>query len=257
MFSPVAKSKKATAVIIDQVRFAILQNHLQPGDRLSSEKEMSESFGVSRQTVRESLRALENMGLVEIRQGVSGGAYIRAMPLSMLQESFLNFLHFKELSPKHLSEVRQGIEPFTARLAAMHRTEDDLAKLEALLEEADRALERGEPKHVVRAHEAKFHLCIASITDNPVLSLFTSIISNILGGMRNKLQPDISYSSNVAAAHRAIFEAIKAQDADLAAECMLKDVRQAEMILGKLAESFNCSPNDSLGNFGYFGDLDP
>jgi GntR family transcriptional repressor for pyruvate dehydrogenase complex len=255
MFSPVPKTKKATTIIIDQVRLAILQSHLCPGDKLSSEKEMSENFKVSRQTVREALSALENMGLIEIRQGVSGGAYIRTMPLSMLQESFLNFLHFKDLSPKHLADVRQGIEPYAARLAASLRTEEDLAKLESILRDAEDAFDRGAPKHVVRGHEARFHLCIASITRNPALSLFISIISNILGSMRNMLQPDISYSSDVATAHRAVFEAIKNQDCDLAAECMLKDVRQAERVLGKLAEAFNRSPDDSLVSFGYFGDL--
>ncbi|RLC00302.1 MAG: FadR family transcriptional regulator, partial [Deltaproteobacteria bacterium] len=72
-----AKFSRISENIVQQIRQAILKGELRPGDRLPSEKDLAENFGVSKASLREAFRALEALGLLEVRQGVSGGAFIQ------------------------------------------------------------------------------------------------------------------------------------------------------------------------------------
>ena len=94
----IARTSKITQKIIDQIRTAILEGKLKPGDILPPEKELMEQFGVSKQTLRESLRALEHMGLIDVRKGIGGGAHIVEVDIEVTKQSLANFLYFKDLS---------------------------------------------------------------------------------------------------------------------------------------------------------------
>src|SRR3972149_1077959 len=110
MFNSV-KSNKISEHIIEQVRKAILDGRLKPGDKLPSERELIENFKVSKVTLREALRSLEVLGFLEIRKGVSGGPFVTEVDMKKARDSFINFLHFKNLSLTNLSEVRLILEP--------------------------------------------------------------------------------------------------------------------------------------------------
>ncbi|OGP95727.1 MAG: hypothetical protein A2157_06130 [Deltaproteobacteria bacterium RBG_16_47_11] len=105
MFDSV-KSDKVSQHIIDQIRNAIFDGRLKPGDKLPSERELVEKFKVSKATLREALRSLEVLGFLEIRKGVSGGAFVTEVDMTKAKDCFTNFLLFKNLSLKNLSEVR-------------------------------------------------------------------------------------------------------------------------------------------------------
>ena len=102
MFQPAIKTEKISDHIIGQIRDVILSGRLKPGDRLASEKELVAQFGVSKASVREALRALEAMGLVEIRKGVSGGIFVAEVDMKTTINSIVNFLNFKSLSIKDM-----------------------------------------------------------------------------------------------------------------------------------------------------------
>ena len=89
MFNAVS-SRKATKIIIEQIRNAILEGKVVPGEKLHSEKELMEEFGVSKSTLREALRALEYLGLIEIRKGANGGVYATEMDMKITQENLTN-----------------------------------------------------------------------------------------------------------------------------------------------------------------------
>ncbi|MEK6196074.1 MAG: GntR family transcriptional regulator, partial [Deltaproteobacteria bacterium] len=114
----IARTSTITQKIIDQIRTAILAGKLKPGDILPHEKELTEQFGVSKQTLRESLRALEHMGLIDVRKGIGGGAHIVEVDIEVTKQSLANFLYFKDLTIENLSELRKLIEPHAAGKAA-------------------------------------------------------------------------------------------------------------------------------------------
>jgi len=125
MFQQVRVSR-ASEEVVDQIKEAIYSRQLLPGDRLPSERELSEQFGLSRMTIRDALRVLESTGLVEIKVGASGGAYVREPNLEMLSDSLSSFLRLKKTTLLELTEARKIIETATAELAAQRATEEDL-----------------------------------------------------------------------------------------------------------------------------------
>ncbi|MGZ3604574.1 MAG: FadR/GntR family transcriptional regulator, partial [Thermodesulfobacteriota bacterium] len=131
MFDSV-KSNKVSQHITEQIRNAIFDGRLKPGDKLPSEKELTERFKVSKVTLREALRSLEVLGFLEIRKGVSGGAFVTEVDMTKARDSFTNFLLFKNLSLKDLSEVRLLLEPYIAEKATLSITKEDLHRLEEL-----------------------------------------------------------------------------------------------------------------------------
>jgi GntR family transcriptional repressor for pyruvate dehydrogenase complex len=152
MFKSV-KPNKISEHIIEPVRNAIFEGRLKPGDKLPSE---------------EALRSLEILGLLEIRKGVSGGAFVTEVDLKKTRNSFTNFLLFKNLSLKNLSEVRLILEPYVAEKAAFSITEEDLRKLEKLNEECEYILKRNIPIESPK-NEIEYHRTIGSVTGNPIL----------------------------------------------------------------------------------------
>ncbi len=109
-----AKSSKISAQIVEQIRKAIFEGNLKPGDKLPSEKELIQTFQVSRATLREALRSLEVLGFLEIKKGAAGGAFVVEMDMQKAMEGLINFFHFKDLSLHDLREVRLILESHTA-----------------------------------------------------------------------------------------------------------------------------------------------
>jgi len=138
MFEP-ARQNKTTDIIIEKIRGAILEGKLRPGDRLPPEKELGEQFNVSKQTMRESLRALEYMGLITMRKGAGGGAFIVEVEKEVAVQNLANYLYFKNLSIENLSETRRILEPYAARCAVRRMGDSDLElirEINALTEES-------------------------------------------------------------------------------------------------------------------------
>jgi GntR family transcriptional repressor for pyruvate dehydrogenase complex len=130
------KSNKVSENIIEQIRKAIFEGKLKPGDKLPPEKEMMKNFKVSKATLREAMRSLEVLGFLEIRKGVSGGPFVTEVDMKTARDSFINFLHFKNLSLNNLTEVRLVLESHIAEKAAHTITEEDLNRLKKLIEES-------------------------------------------------------------------------------------------------------------------------
>lgn len=235
IFSTVRHKKKAPHMIIDQIRNTILEGRLSPGDKLPSEQELSEHFEVSRQTLREAMRTLEYLGFLEIRAGANGGAFVSEVDMKTTMNSLANFLHFKNLSINHISEIRKIIEPYDARIAADRITEEELETLGLINEKFRKALSGGDME-VLQYYGIRFHRTIAQITRNPILILIVDFVENLLEDVKNILKPDIEFQERVIDSHELIFNALKDRDPDRAAEEMFKDITQVEASLLSLAE---------------------
>jgi len=226
MFKSV-KSNKISEHIIEQIRQAIFEGRLKPGDKLPPEKALLETFHVSKATLREALRSLEILGFLEIRKGVSGGAFVTEVDMKKARDSFTNFLVFKNLSLSNLSEVRLILEPYIAGKAALAITEEDLKRLEKLNEECEYILKRNIPIES-RKNEIEYHRTIGSVTGNPILMFILDFVENLLIDTKEILQPDKEFSQRVLSAHKRIYKALLERDPKKAREEMIKHVKDVE-----------------------------
>jgi len=136
MFTP-AKQGRVSQEIVDQVERAIISQRLKPGDRLPTERELQEKLQTSRGTVREALGILKHKGLVEIRRGGKGGAYVREVGVDQVSESLAFLIKHRRVSFKELAEFRICAEGTAAGLACERATPEEI-------EDFNEALARGE-----------------------------------------------------------------------------------------------------------------
>jgi len=161
-----ASTKRAYEDIVNQIRDAIVQGRLQPGDRLPSQRELKEMFQVSRATVMESLRVLEKADLITIRPGAAGGAFVSHATSDTVAESLHLLLSLEGVTLQELAEFRERLEGGTSFWAAQRATDEEIARLERLLEEVRRAANEGLPWQDFLAEERKIHAAIAEFSRN-------------------------------------------------------------------------------------------
>ena len=231
-----ARQSKTTEIIVGQIRTAILEGRLSPGDRLPPEKKLGEQFQVSKQTLRESMRALEHMGLIDVRKGVGGGAFIVEVDEQVATQNLANYLYFKNLTIADLSEFRRIMEPYAAARAAERISISDLESLQQLNDSTRENLKKKKWDHVSR-DEIAFHRLIARQTGNPILILMLDFVETLLEDFKQILKPDAAFMESVLLAHEAIHAAIANGNAQLASQQMLAHVIDVETYLSRLKKS--------------------
>jgi GntR family transcriptional regulator, transcriptional repressor for pyruvate dehydrogenase complex len=170
LFSPVTVAR-ASSSIADQIRTAIVTGQLKEGSRLPPERELAEQFGVSRVTVRDALRALEAMGLIEVRVGARGGAFVTVPSGSVVGQTMSDMMMMQAISPEDVVEARLIVELGTVTLACARATEDDLARLRELSELAREAIADGT---YTRELSWDFHALVAEAAHNGAVEGLTS-----------------------------------------------------------------------------------
>lgn len=176
-----AKQNRIFQDVVDQIQETILSGQLRPGDTLPAERELKEMLQVSRGTLREALRVLEQKGLISIKLGVGGGAVVKGPSFDQVGESLAMLIRLQKISLNHLAEFRKGVEGDIAALAAQRATPDDLRQLFDLLDQAESHAQSGAEASVdfMRLDKA-IHLSLARMTGNPVfVSLHHTVHDNI------------------------------------------------------------------------------
>ncbi len=167
--------------IVDEVETAILSGEVRPGDQLPPELELKEQFGTGRGTVREALRVLEEKGLVEIRAGAGGGAFVKEADPAKLTEHLNLLVQSKAIQPQHIKEFREAIEPLTASLAAQRVTPAGRTHLENTFAQAEQAYEERDEEAFIRGDVA-VHVAIAELTGNPLVTAVLKMVhEHVLG----------------------------------------------------------------------------
>ncbi|GAB3498480.1 FadR/GntR family transcriptional regulator [Nocardiopsis coralliicola] len=215
---PLASTRRTGLVdqVIGQLRAQIDSGEWGVGDRIPTESELSEQLEVGRNTVREAVRALAHAGLLEIRQGAGtfvrasselGGALRRRLERSRTRENL---------------EVRRALEIEAARLAAVRRTDADLAALDRTLTLRGEAWRDGDVPAFVEA-DFTFHLAVVQATHNPLLiELYDDISTVVYGSIAESVHPTPEQLD-----HDRLCEAIRDRDPELAlqeAACYLDDL---------------------------------
>ena len=176
-----AKQNRIFQNVVEQIQDIILSGKLKPGETLPSERELKDMLQVSRGTLREALRVLEQKGLIEIKLGVGGGAVVQDVSYDQINESLALLIRYKKVSLQHLTEFRVGGEGRVSALAAVRATPADIKRLKSLLEQARQYVEKGREfqKEFVDV-DKQIHLTLAEITGNPVyISLHHTVHDNI------------------------------------------------------------------------------
>ncbi len=229
MFAEIQQST-ITQQIIRQIHTAIITGKLAPGDKLPSENDMIKQFGISKQTLRESLRALEHMGLIQTRKGMGGGSFIIEVDAAITKLGLLNYFYFKNLSIRDLSVVRKLVEPYSTKIATRNMTDDDIQVLHQLNATARKHLKAND-YNAVLTHEIAFHMKIVEQTKNPLLVLLMEFIEDVLVDYKKAFEIGIDYLQTVLEAHESIYQAIKDRNETLASEEMLKHIIELEETL--------------------------
>ena len=210
-------SEGSAEQVVAHVRTLIERGALRPGDRLPAERDLASQIGVSRPSVRAGLHALAAMGVVRSRHG--SGTFIPAGPPALAPEplSFLAALH--GFSRDEMYEARRVLEVGAAGLAAERATSDQLATL------ADEVTSLFALMHDAQAflvHDVAFHRIVAASSGNPILAALTEMVSALYYERRRKTAVRAANRDLRAAAeaHRRIYQAIRAHDADSARRAM-------------------------------------
>ncbi|MFH1115607.1 MAG: FCD domain-containing protein [Pseudomonadota bacterium] len=217
MFKAAAKSERVSDRIVLQIRDAVLSGRLKPGDKVASEKELVSQFGVSKATMREALRVLEAMGLVELRKGVQGGAFIAEVDMKTTIHSIMNFLHFKAVSIHDITMLRFILEPSAAHMAALRLTTEDIRRLEEMID-------LGECNEAEISKDIGFHRYLARLSDNPILILIIDFIDNILRDVKFQLHLSAGFYNQVKMCHRSILDRLVNGDAMGARREIARDI---------------------------------
>ncbi|TET66117.1 MAG: FadR family transcriptional regulator [Candidatus Aminicenantes bacterium] len=176
-----AKQNRIFQDVVDQIQEAILQGRLKAGNKLPPERELIDTFKTSRGTLREALRVLEQKGLITIKTGVSGGAFVKALSIQQVSESLDLLIRYERVSLRDLAEFREGVEGIVAGLAVERVKSEDIQYLKKLLADAKTHLDEGASGWDNFIHvDNQLHMALAHIAGNPIYeSVLQTVYDNI------------------------------------------------------------------------------
>lgn len=209
--------------VVTQVHDLIKEGKFKAGDQLPSERELAETFKVSRTSVREALRALEAQGLIISRTGM--GNFIADLPIESLVAPLAKFLIKEKTALADIFELRKLIEPPIAALAADRATKSDIERMKRILDKQSEAVGRGETG--VEA-DAELHFAIGQATQNQALEKLVSGLMEVTSDSREEsLQTNVRRKASIEA-HGKIFSAIEQHNRASAQKAMLHHIEQVE-----------------------------
>jgi len=163
--------------VSNQIEEAILKRRLKAGDRLPSERELQETFKISRGTLREALRVLEQKGLISIKTGAKGGAVVKAVTTEPASDSLSFLFRYHKVSLHDLAEFREGVEGNVSALAAERASQEDIEHLKRLLGEAEKISQLGPSRwDEFISTDNQLHMALARIARNPVYETVLQIV---------------------------------------------------------------------------------
>jgi GntR family transcriptional repressor for pyruvate dehydrogenase complex len=217
-------SEGSTGQVVSYVRDLIDRGRLRPGDRLPAERELVMQLGVSRPSVRAGLQALAALGVVQSRHG--SGTYIPAGPPALGSDalSFLAALH--GFTREEMYEARRILEVGAAGLAAERATAEQVA---SLAEEVANLFASLQQPHAFLVHDIDFHKAVGAASGNPIVASLMEMVSALYFEQRRETAERASGDNlrGAAEAHRRIFQAIRARDADAARSAMNQHLLEA------------------------------
>lgn len=230
--SPIPGGSTVDAVL-DQLQSEVSGGTWRVGDRIPAELDLAARLGVSRPAVREAIRALSHVGVLEVRRG--DGTYVRssADPRPLFRD-------MARATARDVFEVQLAYDVQAARLAARRRTEQDIEHLEELLRVRDETREA----EAFGEADARFHLGIAEATRNPVLIESCRFFKDRLRDSMRAIRLDEQVPEAGPEAHRAVLDAVIARDAEAAARAAAAVVEPTLAVVTALVERDEAAARD-------------
>ncbi len=212
--------KKAYMEVAEQIRDKIFSDKLKLFQRLPSERDLAEQFGVSRVVVREAIRTLESSGLLTVKKGPKGGIFVAQDYERPIVDSITNLLAGGEASLDNLFEVRLLIEPYAAARVAELGTDADFDALEAKLAEAEREHDADES---LRHRYIEFHREILRLSRNPLLGILGETVLLVL---YDRVKEVVSADTSAVglAMHQRLVQALRKRQGAEARKIMSEDI---------------------------------
>ncbi|HRO57735.1 MAG TPA: GntR family transcriptional regulator [Burkholderiaceae bacterium] len=235
-FEPI-RSRRAFEEICERIRDQLAAGALKPGDKLPAERELAVQLGVGRNAVREALRTLEFAGVVELRKGVKGGAFIREGDPGSMTRAMQDLMHLGSISLRELTEARLYIQDTVVRLACERATRADLEALAANVEATEKVTLSGE--YVARLESSReFYRLLAAASHNAALCLIVDSLTDILMKyLHARVAAGARLKPDLVQARRRFLELLASRDAEAAALEMRTHLQAVHRLLtGETAE---------------------
>lgn len=226
-YTPV-QTRRAFEEVAIQIRAQLMSGALRPGDRLPSERELSEQFGLSRNTVREALRALEMSGILEFRKGATGGAFVREGQSDAVVSGFTDLFRLGVITPQDLIEARMIVGVEVTRLACKRGTDADFDGLEANLVESEAAVAGEDVRRRVEVN-LHFHVLLARAAKNPLLTILIDALVEVQSKLLEVITP--TPNEKVVLSRKRLIKHLRARNEDAA-------VREMQLHLAALQRHY-------------------
>lgn len=201
--------------VAEAIRDYIASNRLKPGDTLPSERELCESLGVSRTSLREGLRAVAMMGLVEVRTGQ--GMFVGDVDLRSVVEAIPTSMLDNPTDMQELTEIREVLEVLATQRAATRISDEELRPMEEAVQRMETRIRRGEPS---LEEDIEFHNIIVKAANSRLLTQFLGAISDMVQFIREQGLRRKGAAAQAVDQHRAILQALRERDPKAAGEAM-------------------------------------
>ncbi|OMP76626.1 MULTISPECIES: FadR/GntR family transcriptional regulator [unclassified Chitinophaga] len=199
--------------VADRINDLIVNGTYQVGEKLPNETDMMASFGVGRSTIREAIKLLANIGILDVRHGV--GSFVNEMVSSREPID----VRLSKADTKHIDEVRAWLEIKMAEKAAMNRTEADIRNMAEVLQRRDHFGKTGQIEQSID-EDLAFHSCMAHATCNPVLEdLYKATAKHVKRYLLDTMR-DTSIMTVTQDLHVELLDAISRQDCEQAIACI-------------------------------------
>ena len=200
--------------IADSLEEKITSGEYAVGEKIPPEPELMQIFGVSRNTIREAVKALASAGVLEVKQG--DGTYVRS------NNRFHANMHreYESVSPRDILETRNALEVSIAQLAARRRTQEDLEKIEKALRNREGFTELNRENTLA---DMEFHMAVTEACHNKILiDLYQSLLSFLRSQIAERQQKTMLQPGEIDHLHRCLFLTIRRQDEEGARACCEK-----------------------------------
>lgn len=224
MSATARRPARVSETIVRRIKDQISKGRLVAGHKLPAEREMARQFKTSRVSVREAYRSLEELGLLSIRRGAEGGAFIEQIDHAPVLRSLALVMALSKTSHKELTEARMLLEPLIAQLAALRARKEDIVRLErVLIQEEEEAKRRLGP---FRPTDSQFHRSLAECARNLPLIVLMNALADLIAEAASALDVAVRAKHRLKNCdyHRQVFEAVRRRDGATAYAIMAEHV---------------------------------
>jgi GntR family transcriptional regulator, transcriptional repressor for pyruvate dehydrogenase complex len=215
-------ARRAYREIVEQIADLIYSRKLNPGDRFPSERELALQFGTGRMAVREAFRVLEQLGLIGIRQGTAGGAFVKEADVTVVSDSMCNLIRRMNIGLEDFIRVRTGVDRLIVE-AVMDNMSDDLCeRLRTNVDETSAVMggqEAGEHSPFM-PEAAHFHLELARATRNPLFEMLEESLLKVMRTFMSDGAYEFEFDTEHLKIHKSLCEALRDRNLPRAFECL-------------------------------------